>query len=98
MELTLEQVEHIAELAKLSLTEEEKEDCRAKLSAILMYSGMLQELDTTSIPPTASVIPVNNVMREDEVKPSLPLEDVLANAPDTKDNCIRVKAILGSAE
>ncbi len=95
MKLTLEQVEHIAELAKLGLTDEEKEDYRVKLSAILEYADMIQQLDTEAIPPTATVLPLRNVMREDEVTPSLPVEEVLANAPDVEDNCFRVKAILG---
>ncbi|MGC8826402.1 MAG: Asp-tRNA(Asn)/Glu-tRNA(Gln) amidotransferase subunit GatC [Anaerolineae bacterium] len=95
MKLTLEQVEHIAELAKLGLTDEEKEGYRAQLSAILEYADMIQQLDTEAIPPTATVLPLRNVMREDEVTPSLSVEEVLANAPDVEDNCFRVKAILG---
>ncbi|MBC7241909.1 MAG: Asp-tRNA(Asn)/Glu-tRNA(Gln) amidotransferase subunit GatC [Anaerolineae bacterium] len=95
MKLTLEQVEHIAELAKLGLTDEEKEGYRVQLSAILEYADMIQQLDTEAIPPTATVLPLRNVMRDDEVTPSLPVEEVLANAPDVEDNCFRVKAILG---
>lgn len=95
MKLSLEQVEHIAELAKLALTDEEKEDYREKLSAILDYADRLQQLDTDAIPPTASVLPLKNVMREDTVRPSLSVEEVLANAPHVEDNCFRVKAILG---
>jgi len=96
MKLTLEQVEHIAELAKLSLTAEEKESYREQLSAILDYADMLQQLDTDAIPPTATVLPLRNVMREDEVAPSLSVEEILANASDIQDNCFRVKAILGN--
>lgn len=95
MKLSLEQVEHIAELAKLALTDEEKEDYREKLSAILDYADRLQQLDTDAIPPTASVLPLKNVMREDSVRPSLSVEEVLANAPHVEDSCFRVKAILG---
>ena len=97
MKLTLEQVEHIAELAKLALTDEEKEAYREQLSAILEYADRLQQLDTDAIPPTATVLPLRNVMREDDVGPSLPVEQILANAPDVQDNCFRVKAILGDA-
>ena len=93
MKLTVEQVEHIAELAKLSLTEEEKEHYREQLSAILEYADMLQQLDTEAIPPTATVLPLQNVMREDRVLPSYPVEDILANAPDSQDGCFRVRAI-----
>jgi aspartyl-tRNA(Asn)/glutamyl-tRNA(Gln) amidotransferase subunit C len=94
MSLTIEQVEHIAELARLALTEEEKALYRGQLSAILEYAAILQGVDTSAIPPTATVLPLRNVMREDAVAPSLPVEDVLANAPDAEDGCFRVTAIL----
>jgi len=93
MKLTLEQVEHIAELAKLSLTDAEKEEYCEQLSAILDYADKLQQLDTSGIPPTASVLPLQNVMRPDEVVPSFPRADILANAPAVQDDCFRVKAI-----
>ena len=95
MRLTLEQVEHIAELAKLSLTDEEKEDYREQLSAILDYADMLQQLDTSTISPTATVLPLQNVMREDHVAPSFSAEEILANAPEKQDDSFRVRAILG---
>ena len=94
MKLTRAEVEHIAELAKLELTEEEKEKFREQLSAILEYAEMLQRLDTEAIPPTATVLPLRNVMRPDEVEPSLPLEDILANAPQAEDSYFKVQAIL----
>ncbi len=70
MPLTREEVAHIAELAKLGLTEEEMERFREQLSAILDYAAKLQELDTSAIPPTASVLDLQNVMRPDQVRPS----------------------------
>jgi aspartyl-tRNA(Asn)/glutamyl-tRNA(Gln) amidotransferase subunit C len=88
------EVEHIAELAKLSLTNAEKEQFREQLSAILQYAEMLQRLDTEAIPPTATVLPLRNVMVTDEVRPSFSLEDVLANAPEAEDGCFKVRAIL----
>ncbi len=96
MALTGEQVAHIAELAKLKLTEEELEKMARQLSEILDYAARLNELDTAAIPPTASVIPNQNVMRPDSVTPSLPREEVLANAPDCdpRREFIRVRAIL----
>jgi len=94
MTLTREEVEHIAELAKLGLTDEEIERYRQQLSAILEYAQRLQELDTEAIPPTASVLALQNVMRPDEVRPSMPREEVLANAPDVQDGQFRVKAVL----
>lgn len=94
MSLTREQVAHIAELAKLGLTEEEMEQFREQLSAILEYAARLQELDTAAIPPTASVLDLQNVMRPDRVRPSMPREDVLANAPDQEAGQFRVRAVL----
>ena len=94
MKLSRAEVEHIAELAKLGLAEEEKEQFREQLSAILEYAEMLQRLDTEAIPPTATVLLLQNVMRPDEVAPSFSREDILANAPDAAEGCFRVRAIL----
>ncbi len=96
MPLTRAQVQHIAELAKLKLTEDEINRMTEQLSAILDYAARLQELDTDAIPPTASVVPLQNMMRDDAVLPSLPREDVLANAPDRNEEgeFFRVRAIL----
>jgi aspartyl-tRNA(Asn)/glutamyl-tRNA(Gln) amidotransferase subunit C len=96
MALTRPQVEHIAELAKLQLSEEETRRITQQLSAILDYAARLQELDTDAIPPTASVAALQNVMRDDIVAPSLSRDDALANAPDKDDRneFFRVKAIL----
>ncbi len=96
MALTREQVTHIAELAKLKLTDEELDKMTRQLSEILEAAARLNELDTEAISPTASVIPNQNVMRADEVTPSLTREQVLANAPDTdpQREFIRVRAIL----
>lgn len=92
--LSLEQVEHIAELAKLRLTDEEKERFRGQLSEILAYAERLQELDTEAIPPTATVLPLRTVLRPDEPRPSMPREDILANAPAAQDGCFVVPAVL----
>ncbi len=96
MSLTRAQVSHIAELAKLELTESEIERMTEQLSAILEYAERLNELDTAAIAPTASVIPNQNVMRADVVTPSLTRAQVLQNAPDTDANreFLRVRAIL----
>jgi len=94
MALSLAEVEHIAELAKLQLSDEEKEKMREQLSAILDYANRLQELDTEAIPPTATVLPLRNVMREDEVKPSFSREAILANAPKRRDGYFQVKVVL----
>ena len=92
--LRLEEAEHIGELARLGLSDSEKEMFRDQLSAILDYAGMLDRLDTTGIPPTASAVPVDNVMRRDEVRPALPNEQAMANAPDADTNQFRVRAVL----
>lgn len=94
MRLSLEQVKHVAELAKLALTDQEKELFREQLSSILEYAERLQQLDTESIPPTATVLPLENVMRDDEVRPSMSLADVLANAPAVEGDCFQVPVVL----
>ncbi len=94
MKLSLAQVEHIAELARLSLTDKEKALYQEQLSAILEYAERLQALDTTTIPPTDTVLPLRSVMRADEPRPSLSQEDVLANAPEAEAGCFKVQAVL----
>jgi aspartyl-tRNA(Asn)/glutamyl-tRNA(Gln) amidotransferase subunit C len=87
-------VEHIAALARVGLTTDEIERMRDQLSAVLDHISMLEEVDTSNIPPTAQVIELRNVMRDDVVEPSLPLELVLRNAPRSEDGYIRVNAVL----
>jgi aspartyl-tRNA(Asn)/glutamyl-tRNA(Gln) amidotransferase subunit C len=94
MRLTLAQVEHIAELAKLALSDDEKARYQEQLSAILEYAERLQAVDTSAIPPTATVLPLRTVMRADEPHDSMSREDVLANAPQAEADCFRVQAIL----
>ncbi|PKO21523.1 MAG: Asp-tRNA(Asn)/Glu-tRNA(Gln) amidotransferase GatCAB subunit C [Chloroflexi bacterium HGW-Chloroflexi-1] len=98
MSLTIAEVEHIAELAKLGLTDAEKALYREQLSAILDYAATLQAVDTSAIPPTATGLPLRNVMREDAVRPSMPREDVLANAPDASEGYFRVRAVFESGD
>jgi len=94
MVLTRQQVEHVAELVKLKLTEEEVRLYQEQLSAILDYAARLDELDTAAIPPTASVLPLRNVMREDVVQPSPGHEAMLRNAPAVENGCVRVRVVL----
>lgn len=94
MILTLEEVEHIAHLARLQLTEEEKRRYQVQLSAILDYAARLQALDTEGIPPTASVLPPRSVLRPDEPQPGLDLAALLANAPDVLEDQFRVPPVL----
>ena len=92
--LTTEEVQHVAELAKLGVTPEEVELFRGQLSAILDHAAILERVDTEAIPPTASVLPLCNVMRADEAGPSLSQADALANAPLAEGGYFKVKAIL----
>lgn len=92
--LTLEEVEHIAMLARLSLTLEEKELFREQLSDILDYAERIQELETEGIPPTTQALAQGNVVREDQVRPSMPRDDVLENAPETYEGHIVVPTVL----
>lgn len=94
MPLTLAEVEHIAQLARLELTAAEKELYRQQLSDILEYARRLQALDTEGIPPTASVLPPRSVLRADETAPSLPPEELLRNAPLTENGQFRVPPVL----
>ena len=92
--ITPEDVEHVARLARLALSEAEKRQMRDELASILAYIDTLQALDTEGVEPTAHVLPVVNVMREDEPRPCLPAETMLSNAPDRRDGFVRVPRIL----
>jgi len=94
MSITRQDVQHIAELAKLSLTEAEEERYQEQLSAILDYAQRLNALDTEAIPPTASVLPLRSIMRDDAARPSLPVENILANAPARSGDAFEVPVIL----
>jgi aspartyl-tRNA(Asn)/glutamyl-tRNA(Gln) amidotransferase subunit C len=93
MSLTLEQVEHIANLARLELTDEEKALYREQLSEILDYVARLQILDTRDIPPTSSVLPPRSVLREDEPGSCLPIDVLLSNAPQVERDQFRIPAV-----
>ena len=94
MKLSREEVEHIAALARLALSAEELALYQGQLSAILKHFARLQELETEAISPTATVLPLRSVMRADESRPSLPREDILANAPAAEEGCFRVPAVM----
>jgi len=94
MSITVKDVEHVANLARLELTEAEKEQMTGQLNAILEYADKLNELDTSGIEPTSHVLPLYNVMREDEARPSLPAEKALLNAPEEEDGHFKVPAVL----
>ena len=94
MPLTTDEVRHIARRARLALTDEEVERYREQLSGILAHCEELADIDTSDVPPTAQSLSQTNVMRADEVVPSLESGDVLANAPRAEDGYLRVRAVL----
>jgi aspartyl-tRNA(Asn)/glutamyl-tRNA(Gln) amidotransferase subunit C len=94
MKLTDEEVRHIALLARLGISDAEVEKFRHQLSDILDNFDILSQVDTEGLPPTAQPVALENVYRPDEPKPSLPADEVLANAPDQEDNSFKVNAVL----
>jgi aspartyl-tRNA(Asn)/glutamyl-tRNA(Gln) amidotransferase subunit C len=98
MKLSLEQIENVAHLARLQLTEAEKEKMREELAPILTYFEILKELDTDQISPTAQVIAVQNLMRPDEVRESASISEALANAPMREADFFRIRAVFTEEE
>lgn len=94
MALDRVEVEHIATLARIGLTEQEVEALREQLSHVLELFGVLREVDTTNVTATAHAIDLQTVMREDTGSESLNSEEVLGNAPRREGNLFRVKAVL----
>jgi aspartyl-tRNA(Asn)/glutamyl-tRNA(Gln) amidotransferase subunit C len=94
MKLSSEEVRHVALLARLGLSEVEQEKFREQLSHILENFEMLQQVDTTDVPPATHSISLQSVLREDEIVPSLPEAEVLANAPRQEGGYFRVHAVL----
>lgn len=94
MKLTLEEVKHIAELARLQLTDEEMARYADQLSDILDYAARLQSIDTSGISPTERVSSVGNVLRKDETRPGLSQQELLDNAPETEKGQFKVPPIL----
>jgi aspartyl-tRNA(Asn)/glutamyl-tRNA(Gln) amidotransferase subunit C len=90
MAITREQVLHVADLARLALTEEEVERLEAQLDQILEAVGKVAELDLSGVESTSHPLDVANVWDDDEPRPSLPLEEALANAPEAEDGFFRV--------
>lgn len=93
-EISSEQVKHVADLARLEVTDEEAEKLSKDLSELMQQIDLLQEVDTENVEPTISVANLNNVMRNDEPKELVTQEEVLKNAPDAKDGFFRVPSIL----
>jgi aspartyl-tRNA(Asn)/glutamyl-tRNA(Gln) amidotransferase subunit C len=92
--ITKKDVEYVAALARLEFSEDEKEELTKTLGDILEYAKKLSDVDTSSVQPTAHILPVNNVFREDRVEPSLGRDRVLENAPDKSKGCFRVPRVI----
>ena len=93
MALTIEEVRHIARLARLSLTADEEARYQVQLSAILDYAARLRAVDTSAIPPTASVLPLDAPLRPDEARPSAAGVQILAQAPEVTDGMFRIPPV-----
>lgn len=94
LSITMQDVEHVAKLARLELTADEKERFTGQLNAILKYAEKLNELNTDHVEPTSHVLKIANVMRSDEIRPSWPIGEVMKNAPEEEDGQFRVPAVL----
>ncbi|MEZ4523951.1 MAG: Asp-tRNA(Asn)/Glu-tRNA(Gln) amidotransferase subunit GatC [Thermomicrobiales bacterium] len=98
MKLDIETVEHVAMLARLGLTDEEKARLQDQLSSVLDHISVLEEVDTDAIPPTAQVIELQNILRDDVASEALPVQAVLRNAPRTEGDFIKVNAVLDQSQ
>ncbi|HLZ73137.1 MAG TPA: Asp-tRNA(Asn)/Glu-tRNA(Gln) amidotransferase subunit GatC [Dehalococcoidia bacterium] len=94
MALSRDEVRHIAQLARVGVTEEDVSRFQAQLSVILDHFAALGEIDTSGVPPTAHTLPLANIERDDTSRPSCPTESVLANAPRKQDAFLRVRKVL----
>ncbi len=94
MAISVKQVEQVAYLARLELTEQEKQIFTQQLTAILEYADKLNELDTEQVEPLHHILPIYNVMREDVVQPGPPREETLSNAPLVEDGQFKVPRII----
>ena len=92
--ISMEEVEHVARLARLELGPADKERMRRELDSILSYIDKLRALDTEGVEPTSHAVPLTNVMREDEPRPSFPQAEMLANAPEPAGEFFRVPKII----
>ena len=95
MAISREEVEHIAKLARLQLTDEEIQRFQVELGKIIEYFDQLKKLDTENVPPMTHAVPIENVLREDKVESSLSVEEALQNAPEKKNSYFQVPKVVG---
>lgn len=95
--ISREDVAHVAGLARLRLTDEELDRFTGQLGAVLDHAADVEALDLRDVPPTSHPYPLRNVLRDDEVAPSLDRDEVLAQAPDVEDERFKVPPVLGEA-
>ncbi|MFZ5944331.1 MAG: Asp-tRNA(Asn)/Glu-tRNA(Gln) amidotransferase subunit GatC [Bacillota bacterium] len=94
MKISIKDVEHVALLSRLELTAEEKEEHLQQLNKILDYMEVLNKVDTSQVEPLAHVLPIHNVLREDELRSTLPKDKVLQNAPEEDEGMFKVPKIV----
>lgn len=94
MKVTRQTIEHVANLARLNLTENEKDSLTSEMEEIISWVDKLNELDTSGVKPMEHVIPMKNVFREDKVEQSLERDKILANAPVAEDGCFKVPKVV----
>ena len=94
MSVSREEVAYVADLARIAFTDEETEQMSKELGAVLDYMNTLNQLDTAGVKPTEHILPIKNVFREDAVKASLPINEVLANAPESESGCFKVPRVV----
>jgi aspartyl-tRNA(Asn)/glutamyl-tRNA(Gln) amidotransferase subunit C len=94
MAITKDQVEYVAKLARLNLKEEEKERLTVDMAQIIDFADKLNSLNTEGIEPTAHILPINNVIRKDEIKPSYDRDVMLENAPSKENGCYKISKVV----
>ena len=96
--LKIDDVKHVAKLARLSLAPDKLEKFAGQLESILHYVEKINQVDTTGVEPMAHALPVKNVLRDDVPEPGLPIDKVLQNAPETDDRFFKVPKVIGGEE
>lgn len=94
MKVTMETIEYVSKLARLNLSEKEKEKLTLEMANIISYVDKLNELDTSDVPPMSHIIPIKNVFREDRVEKSYDRDKILVNAPSQEKGCFKVPKIV----